>query len=70
MVKYNRRGGILEWKYVKAHSGNYGNDNADRLAKWAAEATHQFSQINSSKCPSVIAHYWLYGHIKGFIDVN
>ena len=52
MVKYSRSGGILEWKYVRAHSGNKGNDNADRLAKWAAEAHYHFSQfITASSCP-------------------
>lgn len=55
MVNYNRSGGILEWKYVRAHSGNIGNDNADRLAKWAAEATYhksQFIQVQASSCQS------------------
>ena len=54
IVKFKSRGGILEWKYVRAHSGNTGNDHADRLAKWAADATYHFSQFltasNCSKC--------------------
>ena len=49
---YESCGGILEWKYVKAHSGNIGNENADRLAKWAAVASYDFLKFfTSSKCP-------------------
>ena len=37
---------------MKAHSGNYGNDNADRLAKWAAVASYDFMKfLSSSQCP-------------------
>ena len=50
--KYESSGCILEWKYVKAHSGNFGNERADILAKWAAEASYHFSQfLIASKCP-------------------
>ena len=55
IVEYERQGGTLEWKYVKAHSGNIGNENADRLAKWAAVASYHFSQFLlasiDSDCP-------------------
>ena len=45
-------GGTLEWEYVKAHSGNYGNDQADQLAKWAAKASYDYNQfMAASKCP-------------------
>ena len=51
IVKFKSHGRILEWKYVRAHSGNSGNDHADRLAKWAAEDTYNFSQfLTASKC--------------------
>ena len=52
IFKYESCGGIIEWKYVKAHSGNSGNDSADRLAKWAAEASYHFAQfLAASNCP-------------------
>ena len=39
------QGCTLEWRYVKAHSGNVGNENADRLAKWAAVASYHFNRF-------------------------
>ena len=32
--------GYISWKYVRAHRGNYGNRQADRLAKEAARSGH------------------------------
>ena len=43
--RYEKSGCTLEWKYVKAHSGNIGNERADILAKWAAEANYDFGQF-------------------------
>ena len=48
IVEYESHGGTLEWKYVKSHSGNVGNENADRLAKWAAVACYDFVQFLSA----------------------
>ena len=52
IAHFESHGGTLQWEYVEAHSGNYGNDQADKLAKWAAKASYDYNQfIAASKCP-------------------
>ena len=51
IAKYETDGRKLEWRHVKAHSGNYGNEQADQLAKKAAQAKYDYNQcLAASNC--------------------
>ena len=36
--------GEIVWRWIKAHNNNFGNEEADRLAKDAAERAYQNNQ--------------------------